>query len=151
MINVLYAGNDKVFDGMLTSALSILKRTTTKEPFCFYIFTMDVYHIKPEYLPVSDEQCSFFENVIKEYNPDNTAIKVDVTELYMKEFSKCPNEQAYCSPYTLIRLFADMIDCIPDKLLYLDADVMFNRDITLLITLLKITNMLQPPTITENI
>ncbi|MBE6670741.1 MAG: lipopolysaccharide biosynthesis protein [Ruminococcaceae bacterium] len=132
MINVLYAGNDKVFDGMLTSALSILKRTTTKKAFNFYIFTMDVSHIKPEYLPVSDEQCAFFENIIKEYNPNNTATKIDVTELYMKEFSNCPNEQAYCSPYTLIRLFADMVDCIPDKLLYLDADVMFNRDITLL-------------------
>lgn len=132
MINVLYAGNDKVFDGMLTSALSILKRTATKEPFHFYIFTMDVSHIKPEYLPVSNEQCLFFENIIKGYNSNNRTTKVDVTELYMKEFSKCPNEQAYCSPYTLIRLFADMADCIPDKILYLDADIMFNRDITLL-------------------
>ena len=50
----------------------------------------------------------------------------------MAEFSGCPNEGAYCSPYTLIRLFADMLEGIPDKLLYLDADIMFNRDIRLL-------------------
>ena len=42
------------------------------------------------------------------------------------------NEQAYCSPYTLLRLFADIVEGMPDKLLYLDVDILFNRDITLL-------------------
>ncbi len=56
-------------------------------------------------------------------------MKLDVTDLYMAEFSGCPNESAYCSPYTLIRLFADKISEIPDKILYLDVDIMFNRDI----------------------
>ena len=58
--------------------------------------------------------------------------KYDVTDYYMEYFSGCPNEGAYCSPYTLIRLFADLIDDIPDKLLYLDTDIMFNRDARLL-------------------
>lgn len=132
MVNVLFCGNDKVFDGMLTCALSILKRTASAEPFCFYVFTMDVSHIKDNYLPVSEKQMDYFEKIIKRYNKDNRAILVDVTDIYMAEFDKCPNESAYCSPYTLIRLFADMIKDIPDKLLYLDADVMFNRDIHLL-------------------
>lgn len=132
MINILFCGNDKVFDGMLTCALSILKRSRLDEPFTFYIFTMDVSHIKDSYLPVPDSQVEFFENVIKEYNPENKAIKIDVTGLYMEHFDKCANEGAYCSPYTLIRLFADMIDIIPDKLLYLDIDIMLNRDIHLL-------------------
>ncbi len=132
MVNVLFCGNDKVFDGMLTCTLSILRRTESREPFRFYIFTMDVSHIKDSYLPVSDRQIEFFECVIKSYNPENSAVKIDVTDIYEKEFSKCPNEGAYCSPYTLIRLFADMVDGLPDKLLYLDADIMFNRDIHLL-------------------
>ena len=59
-------------------------------------------------------------------------IKLDVTDFYLKEFSACPNEQCYCSPYTLLRLFIDMIPDIPDKILYLDIDIMFNRDISLL-------------------
>lgn len=132
MINILFCGNDKVFDGMLTCALSILKRTETKEPFAFYVFTMDVSHLKESYVPVTDKQIRFFEAVIKGYNNDNCVIKIDVTKLYMQEFSGCPNEGAYCSPYTLIRLLADMVEGIPDKLLYLDADVMLNRDIRLL-------------------
>ena len=132
MVNVLFCGNDKVFDGMLTCALSIMKRTESAEPFCFYVFTMDVSHIKENYLPVSEEQIDYFDKIIKRYNKNNKVILVDVTEIYMAEFDKCPNESAYCSPYTLIRLFADMIEAIPDKLLYLDADIMFNRDIHLL-------------------
>ncbi|MBQ8849684.1 MAG: lipopolysaccharide biosynthesis protein, partial [Clostridia bacterium] len=131
MTNILFCGNDKVFDGMLTCTLSILKRTESREPFTFYVFTMDVSHIKDSYLPVSDAQMSFFERVIKKYNAENLAVKIDVTELYMKEFSQCPNESAYCSPYTLIRLFADTVE-LPDKILYLDADIMFNRDVHLL-------------------
>ena len=45
MINILFSGNDKVLDGILTCMLSILKRTQTKEPFCFFVFTMDVTRV----------------------------------------------------------------------------------------------------------
>ncbi len=131
MINILFCGNDKVFDGMLTCSLSILKRSRLTEPITFYILTMDVSHIKETYLPVSDAQVAFFERAVKRYDPAHRVVKIDVTDLYLHEFDKCPNEQAYCSPYTLIRLFADLTD-LPDKLLYLDVDVIFNRDIRLL-------------------
>lgn len=132
MIHVLFAGNDKVFDGILTCVLSILRRTDTEEPFHFILYTMDVSHIKPAYVPISEKQAAFLRSVVQSYNPDSQVQLVDVTALYMKEFSGCPNESAYCSPYTLIRLFADLVEGMPDKLLYLDADILFNRDIRLL-------------------
>ena len=44
MTNVLFCGNDKVFDGMLTCMISIFKRTDNKEAFHFFVFTMDVSH-----------------------------------------------------------------------------------------------------------
>lgn len=132
MINILFSGNEGVFDGVLTCMLSILKRTQTKEPFQFIIYTMDVSHLKPEYVPISEEAANFLDGVAKEYNPQNVVRRVDVTKVYLREFGGCPNEQCYCSPYTLLRLFADLIEGMPDKLLYLDIDVMFNRDITLL-------------------
>ena len=132
MVNILFCGNDKVFDGMLTCALSILKRTESREPFTFYVFTMDVSHLKESYLPVTDGQMDFFSQVIRGYNPENRAKEIDVTAFYREEFDACPNEDAYCSPYTLIRLFADRVPELPDKLLYLDIDILFNRDIHLL-------------------
>ena len=132
MINILFSGNAGVFDGMLTCMLSIFKRTDTREPFRFFVYTMDVTRIKPEYQPISDGQIEFLEQIAQTYNRENKVIKVDVTGLYEKEFGGCPNEQAYCSPYTLLRLFADIVEGMPDKLLYLDVDILFNRDITLL-------------------
>ena len=132
MMNVLFCGNDKVFDGMLTCALSILKRSRTDEPITFYIYTMDVSHLKPSYTAIPNEMTDFLEGVVREYNPENRVVLVDVGEYYRAEFAGCPNESAYCSPYTLIRLFADLVPGMPDKLLYLDADIMFNRDIHLL-------------------
>lgn len=132
MVNILFCGNDKVFDGMLTCALSILRRSESREPYTFYIFTMDVSHIKETYLPVNERQLAFFERVIQGYNPENRAVRIDVTELYRREFGGSPNEDAYCSPYTLIRLLADLVEELPDRVLYLDVDVLFNRDIHLL-------------------
>jgi len=132
VINILFAGNKGVFDGILTCSLSILKRSNLDEPLQIFILTMDVSHLKESYVPIEDRQVAFLNEVVKEYNPENSVIKIDVTDYYMQDFSGCPNEGAYCSPYTLIRLFADKISILPDKLLYLDADIMFNRDIKLL-------------------
>ena len=131
-MNILFSGNDKVFDGILTCLLSIFKRTQSKEAFAIYILTMDVSRIKPEYIAISYEKIAFLENVAKEYNSNNRIIKIDVTQIYEQEFANCPNEQCYCSPYTLLRLFIDLLPEIPDKILYLDVDILFNRDISLL-------------------
>ncbi len=132
MKNILFSGNEKVFDGMLTCMLSILMRTESTEPFCFFIFTMDVSHIREDYLPVSGQQARYLEEVARTYNPENQVRRIDVTDLYQQEFAGCPNEGAYCSPYTLLRLLADLIPDVPDKLLYLDVDLLFQHDISLL-------------------
>ena len=132
MINILFCGNVGVFDGILTSILSILKRTDTKEPFRFYLFTMDVSHLKENYTPITDRQVEILRDTVRRYNKENEVRPIDVTSLYLEEFSGCPNENAYCSPYTLIRLLADRVEGLPNKLLYLDIDVMLNRDVTLL-------------------
>lgn len=132
MINIMFCGNRGVFDGALTCALSIMKRSELSEPLRFYMLTMDVSHLKDTYVPIEQKQIEFFERVVRSYNPENSVRCIDVTELYREEFDGSPNEGAYCSPYTLIRLFADRIDELPDKILYLDIDIMFNRDIRLL-------------------
>ncbi len=131
-MNLLFSGNDNVFDGILTCLLSIFKRTEVKEPFTVYILSMDVSRIKPEYIAIKDEKITFLEEVARKYNPENKIVKIDVTEIYEREFANSPNEQCYCSPYTLLRLFIDLIPEIPDKILYLDVDILFNRDIKLL-------------------
>ena len=128
MINILLSGNIKVFDGALTELISITNKT--KEPVTFYIFTMDVTRIKEDYKCITNEQINFLNRVVKSKNEDNFVIKVDVTDLYEREFGNSKNENAYCTPYTLLRLLADLIPDMPDKLLYLDIDMMAGDDIS---------------------
>ena len=128
MINILLCGNEKVFDGALSELISITNKT--KEPINCIIFTMDVSDIKKEYKPISDAQISFLNRVVKEKNSENRVVKYDVTDIYNKEFESSKNKTPYCSPYTLLRLLADKVDGIPDKLLYLDIDMMCNKDLS---------------------
>ena len=128
MINLLLCGNKKVFDGALTELISITNRT--KESICTYIFTMDVSRINKDYVSITDEQIEFLNKVVRSKNEENKGIKIDVTDLYEKEFGGSKNENAYCTPYTLLRLLADLIPEIPDKLLYLDIDMMAAGDIS---------------------
>ena len=128
MINLLLCGNKKVFDGALTELISITNRT--KESINCYIFTMDASRIKPEYVPIENKQIDFLNKVIQKKNKENKVTKVDVTNLYEQEFLNCKNESAYCTPYTLLRLLADMVPNIPDKLLYLDIDMMIGDDLS---------------------
>ncbi len=71
MIDILFCGNDGVFDGVLTCVLSILRRTQTDEPFCFHIFTMDVSHLDERYTCISREHIQTLEDVVREYNDEN--------------------------------------------------------------------------------
>lgn len=128
MINILLCGNQKVFDGALTELISITNKT--KETIKCYIFTMDVSRIKPEYTCITDEQIEFLNEVVKSKKEDNEVIKLDITNLYEKEFGNCKNETAYCTPYTLLRLLADLVPNMPDKILYLDIDMMAGDDIS---------------------
>ena len=130
MINLLLCGNEKVFDGALTQLISITNRT--KEAINCYIFTANLTRIKPEYTAIKDEQIEILNEVVKSKNSQNKVTKIDVTEIYEKEFKNCVNEGAYCTPYTLLRLLADLVPEIPDKLLYLDIDIMAGGDISTL-------------------
>ena len=128
MINLLFCGNKGVFDGILSFLISITNKT--KEPINAYVFTMDASHLDKRFIPIEYEDIAFINNVVKSKNKNNTVTKIDVTDLYNKEFGGSPNETAYCTPYTLLRLLADKIENIPDKLLYLDIDMMAAKDIS---------------------
>ena len=61
MINILLCGNEKVFDGALTELISITNRT--KDSINWYIFTMDLTRIKPEYTAITDKQVQFLNEI----------------------------------------------------------------------------------------
>lgn len=127
MVNLLLCGNRRVFDGALTLLISMTNRT--QESIHCYIMTMNLERVREDFLPITDEQIAFLNHVVKAKNPRNLVEKLNVTESYEQEFHECVNETAYCTPYTLLRLLADMYPQLPDKLLYLDVDIMIAGDI----------------------
>ena len=130
MMNILLCGNKKVFDGALSELISITNKTN--EPINCYIYTMHLENLDPNFVSIEDNQVDFLDKIVKQKNKENKVSKIDVTDLYNQEFGGCKNETAYCTPYTLLRLLADLVPDMPDKLLYLDIDMMADGDISLL-------------------
>lgn len=126
MVNVLLCGNRRVFDGALTLLISMANRT--QKAIHAFVMTMDLTRVRSDFVCITDDQIGFLNRVLQEKNPRNMAEKIDVTEKYEQEFHECVNESAYCTPYTLLRLLADLYP-LPDKLLYLDMDIMIAGDI----------------------
>jgi lipopolysaccharide biosynthesis glycosyltransferase len=122
-------GNDKVFRGMLLTAMSIVKHC--KAAIDFYIGTMDLSDMDERYLPVTEEARAVLEEVLCEANPDSRAHLVDFGESFRRELINSKNLASSYTPYAMIRLFADeLYERVGDKLLYFDTDVMAKRDIT---------------------
>lgn len=127
MINLLYCGNDKVFDGLLISLLSASKNT--KDTIHAYVLTMDLSDIDIKYQPITETHRKFIENVIKKYNSNNTVTLIDITKMYKESMLNSKNLKNHFTPYAQLRLFADMIDEIPYKIIYLDTDTIVNGDL----------------------
>lgn len=118
---------------LLLGLISILNRTS--ETLNCYIFTMDKSELREDFLPIDDEQIEFLNEVVKRKSPESTVQKIDVTDLYNQEFKGSKNETAYCTPYTLLRLLIDLVPNMPDKLLYLDIDMMVGGDLNQLFSI----------------
>ncbi len=130
-MDILFCGNEKVFDGVLTAGLSIVKRLEAPASLTIHIFTMELTRVSPDYTAMRQRHAAIIENALRRHNPETFVKLYDVSSLYEERLKENPNEGCYCSPYTLLRLLADLLP-MPDKFLYLDADVMLCRDIRLL-------------------
>ena len=127
MINLMYCGNEKMFDGILISLLSIEKYT--KEPLSVYLMTMDLQDIKKDFKPITEEERDIIEQILKTKNPENKVYLIDTGEIYRNEFTKNSNKNTHFTPYIFIRVMSDEFDELPDKILYLDVDIIAYNDI----------------------
>ena len=83
MINVLNAGNNKVFDGLLLTTLSMVKHT--KCPINMICFTMDLTELDHRYKPITKECADYINNVIKSVNKQSNFKLIDLTKEFKKE------------------------------------------------------------------
>ena len=116
MMNILYCGDEGIKDGLLVSILSLLKNTKTE--LNIYILTINYEKSKP----ITDKITKFLDELVKRENPNSSVKKIDATDLFVKNLPKA-NMKSYFTPCSMLRLYIDQIPELPDKLLYLDYDV----------------------------
>jgi len=127
-IPILYAGNRRVFDGMLISLLSVVKYCT--EPLDVYLLTMDLSDRNPAFLPITEDQRAYLETLCRERNPKSSVTLLDAGGFYRKTMMDSPNAETGYTPYCFLRLYADRFFEIPDKAIYLDTDTVLCDDIS---------------------
>lgn len=127
MINIMFCGNKKAFDGILIATISMLKYT--KEALHIHIITADLHDIDNNFVPILESQKMLIENLLKEVNQNSKVTLIDITEKFKDEMFSSTNMKTHYTPYIFLRLFADEISELPDKILYLDADIVFYDDV----------------------
>lgn len=127
MINLMYAGNDKTFDGVLISLISVIKHH--KNPLTVYILTMDYSEKNPTWTSFTEEHRRVLEGVLQRVNKESRVVVVNTREIYDRTLKDGKNQISQYTPYCMLRLFADQIEDMPDKVLYLDYDTVACKDI----------------------
>lgn len=126
-IPICFSGNRGYFEGLLMCVMSLAQRT--KEELNIYVLTMDLHDENPRFLSYTDKQIEVLGEVLQKYNKKSKAIKIDVTDLYIKELRNGKNHENGYTPYAMLRLLLDLIPNLPDKMIYLDVDTMCCGDI----------------------
>ena len=127
MINILFCGNKGVVDGLKLCLISIIKHTV--QPLNVFILTSDLSTINPCFVEISQSDISSVELEIMKINPNSKISIVNIDNIFKPWLEVCKNKNTSFTPYSFLRLFAEIIPNIPNKLLYLDADIMFNGNV----------------------
>lgn len=127
MINIIFGGNYKVFDGILLCLLSATKHTN--EPLNVYILTADLTELKPEYKPLNEKHKQILKKVLTQKNPNSKVTLIKLGKNFNNWVLKSQNKLSSYTPFAFLRLFADQIADLPNKIIYLDTDIMINGNL----------------------
>ena len=122
IINILYCGDKNIEDGLIISILSLLKHNANA--FNIYVLTMTY----DNHEPVTQKCIAILEKLLKDKNPKSSIKLIDATNYFIKEIPTA-NIDTRFTPYCMLRLYCDMIPEMPDKILYLDNDVVCYNNI----------------------
>lgn len=122
-MNVLYCGDKNIEDGLIISVLSLLKNVD--ENLNIYVLTINSKDWNIE--GVTDVCIEVINSKMKKINKENWIKKIDITNLFEKEVP-AKNMKTRFTPCCMLRLFADEVEELPDRILYLDNDVICRKD-----------------------
>ena len=122
-MNVLYCGDRNIESGLIISILSLLKNAKTNLK--VYVLTINSKEWNID--GVTDKCIDVLDNKMKLINKENSIKKFDITEIFEKELP-AKNMKTRFTPCCMLRLFADEVEELPDRILYLDNDVICRKD-----------------------
>jgi len=126
MINILFGGNYKVYDGILLTIMSMIKHCN--EPLNIIVLTADLTEYNPEFKPIQEKDIKALDNLVKSKNPESKVTSIMLGDEFNNWVMNSENKLNQYTPFAFLRLFADKID-LPDKVIYLDSDIMLNGNI----------------------
>lgn len=124
-MNILYCGDGNIADGVIISALSLAERVS--EPLSIYILTASLKTGSTVREALSESFRTSLEEFLKERNKKNMVKLIDITKIF-NENLPLANLQTRFTPFCMLRLYADLISDLPDKILYLDNDVICRKN-----------------------
>jgi lipopolysaccharide biosynthesis glycosyltransferase len=128
MINIYYCTDDKLFKQLVLSLLSLTQ--TTKEPLNVINLTQEIPEYSAKVKKTSPAQDALCNKILREVNPQSTFRSIDISDLFREHLLHTPNSNnRYYKIYVAARLLAHLVPEIPDKILYVDSDVLFPKDI----------------------
>ena len=124
-MNVLYCGDEHIEDGLIISILSLLKNV--KQELHIYVLTISLNLGEKQNKGISDLSIQILDERVKKQNSNNFVKKIDISELFNKNIP-IQNMETRFTPFCMLRLFSDLLPELPEKLLYLDTDVICRKD-----------------------
>lgn len=124
-MNVLYCGDGNIKDGVLLSVISLLKNVN--ETLNVYLLTASVYKDGKKTQALSSEFSEFLDELVKKTNSANEVTLIDISDEFLRQLPDA-NMGTRFTPCCMLRLYSDDIKELPDKILYLDNDVICRQD-----------------------
>ncbi len=126
-MNLLFCGDRTIEDGLIIAIISLVK--AVKEPINVTVLTMQISTAEKEFLPLPARTTDYLDHYVKQKYPESSVTLLDITEQFQRELPG-PNLNTRFTPYCMLRLFVDELEGMPDRLLYLDTDVVCRQDIS---------------------
>lgn len=120
-MNILFCGDKGVCEGIFMSALSICKNTN--EAINIYILTASV----GTHSAIPQSFADKLQIIIEDKNSVSKVALLDISEIF-NQYLPLANIRTRFTPLCMLRLFADVVSEIPDRILYLDTDVLCRAD-----------------------
>lgn len=124
-VEVVYCGDACIADGLLISALSLVRATS--RPLVVHVATAAGYGREA----LSEKLCGRLEAVLARERPSVSVVRHDMTGPFAANPPHA-NARTRFTPFCMLRLYLDYALGLPGRVLYLDNDVICRNDLDVL-------------------